>query len=237
MPIELQTNLALEATPIAPEHVVNIKWVTDFVAGKVKMPVRLVATANQAGTYTAASMQFEYTAAGETEIDGVELADGDRVLFAGQTDGTQNGIYHVLTAGTSTQETLLERSADFNDDSLISPGVTIPVTEGDEHADTTWKLTTEGTNLLDNVPLEFIPIKPFVGTAKYAETITGDGVKTTFDVEHKLGSTDVSVSIWNLTTKSWVLADVATVDNNTLEIGFAEPPAAAQGPYRIVVIG
>lgn len=27
MPIELQTNLSLEANPVAPEHVVNIKWV------------------------------------------------------------------------------------------------------------------------------------------------------------------------------------------------------------------
>lgn len=237
MPIELQTNIALETTPADPKHLVNMQWVTDFFMGQVKLPVRVVATTDQVGTYTAATKSFNYAATGPTVIDGETLALADRVLLAGQTDQTQNGIYSVWAVGNGGgTETVLERASDFNDSSLITSGVTIAVQEGDDHADTTWKLVTSGTITLDTTNLEFIPVTPATGAKKYAETITGDGVLTDFPIQHNLGDTDVSVSIWNMATKSIVLADVHTVDNNEVEIGFAEPPTAAQGPYRVVVI-
>lgn len=236
MPIEIQTNLSLEATPVAPEHVVNIKWVEDYVAGKLKAPVRLVATADQAGTYDPGDLTLTYTAAGEIEIDGHELEEDDRVLLVGQTDGTENGIYTVTTEGVGTTHTELTRAPDFDDDSRIFTGVTIAVTTGDDHANTTWRLITAGTIVLGTTALEFIPVTPATGAAKYAVTITGDGVATEFEVDHNLGDTDLSVSVWNLSTHSIVLVDVRTVNSNTIEIGFAEPPTAAQGPYRVVVI-
>ena len=198
MPIELQTNISLETTPTAPKHLVNMKWVEDYFSGRVKAPVRVVATTNQAGTYSSGNMEFHYTAHGETTIDGVDLDAGDRVLFVGQTDGRENGIYVVLTAGETGPPpvaTVLQRAPDFDDDSKINAGVTIAVTEGDDNADTTWKLITDGTNLLDNVALDFLQVPRTTGAAKYAETIVGDGVATEFDVVHNLADTDVSVTI------------------------------------------
>ena len=238
MPIELQTNINLETTPTAPKHLVNMQWVEDFFMGRMKAPVRVVATDDQAGTYSAATMEFTYTATGETDVDGVELELNDRVLLQAQSDGKENGIYVVTTAGTTTPPaaTVLQRAPDFDDDSKIQAGVTIAVTEGDEHAGTTWKLITDGTTLLDNVALEFIKVPAPSGAAKYAETITGDGVATEFDIDHNLGDEDVSVTIWNEATHGLVMCDVRIVDNNTVEIGFADPPAATQGPYRVVVI-
>ena len=236
MAIELQTNIALETTPVDPKHLVNIQWVQDFVTGKVKLPVAAVATTDQAGTYDAPTMTLTYTATGAVEIDDVTLALNERVLLVGQTDGTQNGIYTVAEVGNPTTPAELTRAADFNDSTHLVTGVTIGVTQGTQHADTTWKLVTGGTLVLDTTALEFIPVTPSTGAAKYAETITGDGTETDFEIEHNLGDTDVSVSIWNLTTHSMVLADVRTVDNNTVEVIFAEPPAASQGPYRVVVI-
>lgn len=237
MPIELQTNIALETTPSDPKHLVNIQWVADFFTGQVKAPVRVVANSDQDGTYTAATKSFNYTVTGPTVIDGKTLALGERVLFVGQNDKTQNGIYTVFAVGNGGgTETVLERAPDFNDSTLISPGVTVAVQEGDDHADTTWKLITSGTIILDTTNLEWIPVTPATGAKKHAETITGDGATTDFPIQHNLGDTDVSVSIWNLSTKSIVLADVHTVDNNEVEIGFAEPPTAAMGPYRVVVI-
>ena len=237
MPIELQTNIALETTPVAPEHLVNVKWVEDFVAGKIKAPVRLVATNDQAGTYTTSNMEFHFTAAGEIEFDDHELDHDDRVLLAGQTDGRHNGIYTVTTKGTGATHTVLTRAHDFDHDDKISSGVTVAVHEGDEHADTTWKLITPDPIVLDTTHLEFVPVTPTTGAAKFAVTIHGDGVDRDFQISHNLGSTDVSVSIWNLSTHSVVLTDVRTLNNNQVEIGFAEPPSAAHGPYRVVVIG
>jgi len=236
MPIELQTNIALETTPTAPEHLVNIQWVQDFFTGRVKMPVAVVATSDQAGTYDAPTMTFTYTATGEIEIDDMVLAQDERVLLVGQSDATQNGIYTVSVVGDPSTEGELMRAADFNDSSHLVTGVTIAVTQGTQHADTTWKLITGGTLVLDTTALEFIPVTPSTGAAKYASTITGDGTETEFEIVHNLGDTDVSVSLWNLSTHSMVLADVRTIDNNRVEIGFAEAPTAAQGPYRVVVI-
>ena len=54
MAIELFTNISLETTPIDPKHLVPMSWVEEFVAGRVKMPVRVVAVANLAGTYAPA---------------------------------------------------------------------------------------------------------------------------------------------------------------------------------------
>src|SRR5215831_3719263 len=99
MAIELQTNIALETTPVAPAHLVNIQWVQDFFTGRVKAPVAVVATTDQAGTYDAPTMTFTYTATGAIDIDDELLALNDRVLLVGQTDGTQNGIYTVSVVG------------------------------------------------------------------------------------------------------------------------------------------
>ena len=235
MPIELQTNLALIPEPAAPSHVVNVRWVTDFVAGLRKAPVRLVATVNQTGSFDATDLEFTYGAQGPIDIDGEEIEEDDRELFTGQSDHIENLVYTCTHKGVAgTDETVLTVAADFKTD--IQPGMTVSVTEGDDHADTNWKLVTSGTITLDSTNLEFIPVTPPTGAKKYAETITGDGATTDFPIQHNLGDTDVSVTIFNLATKSIVLADVHTVDNNEVEIGFAEPPTAAQGPYRVVVI-
>lgn len=237
MPIELQTNISLETTPVDPKHLVSMRWVQEFFTGRIKAPVRAVATTNQAGTYAPApDLTLTYTATGALVIDGVTLAVGDRVLLVGQSTATQNGIYTVTDAGSASTEAELTRATDFNESDLIYTGVTIAVNHGDAHANTTWKLITEGTLTLDATALEFISITPATGTAKYVSTITGDNTETEFVVQHNLGTIDVSVSIWNETTKSIVLTDVTIDDGNELTIGFAEPPSTSQ-IYRVVVIG
>lgn len=93
MGCEIQTNLILEATPSDPKHVVNAAWVTEFVTGKMKMPVRTVSAVNIAGAYSATEMTFKFSATGAAVINGVTLGLNDRVFLVGQTAATQNGIY------------------------------------------------------------------------------------------------------------------------------------------------
>lgn len=236
MPIELQTNLALECEPVDPSHVVNIRWVEQFFTGKVKAPVRVVSTVDLDGTPSTDHMTFVLTAAGPLVIDGVTLAVNDRVLLQGQANPEENGIYVVGNAGNGGPAEL-DRAADFADPSHIFTGVTIAVNQGTNHANTTWKLTSTGPFDIGVTGLDFISVTPTTGTAKYAETITGDGTETEFDIDHSLGTQDVSVSIRNLSTHGIVLADVTTVDNNTVEIGFCKAPEPSDGPYRVTVIG
>jgi hypothetical protein len=235
MAIELQTNIALETQPTDPAHLVNVQWVEEFFRGKIKMPVRLVATANIAGTYTAATHTLDVTAAGHLNIDSVAVAVGNRVLLTGQTAGTQNGVYTVEDTGNGGGAEL-KRASDFDDSSKLFTGVTLMVNEGTQHAATQWKLATTGTIILDTTALEFIPVTPVQAASKYAEDIQGDNTETDFEVEHELGTTDVAVTVRNLTTQAMVLTDVTVEDADTVIIGFADPPTPAQH-YRVVVMG
>lgn len=69
-------------------------------------------------------------------VDGVVLVAGNRVLVKDQTTGSQNGIY-VVAAGAWS------RAADFDENSEVTAGAVVPVTEGSSQADTLWMLTTD----------------------------------------------------------------------------------------------
>jgi len=74
-----------------------------------------------------------------TDIDGVTLADGDRVLVKNQTTAAENGIYVVSTSEAWT------RSSDADTSAEVTPGLFTFVEEGTAHADSGWVLTNNGT--------------------------------------------------------------------------------------------
>ena len=74
-----------------------------------------------------------------TAIDGVTLADGDRVLVKNQTTAAENGIYVVSTSEAWT------RSSDADTSAEVTPGLFTFVEEGTAHADSGWVLTNNGT--------------------------------------------------------------------------------------------
>ncbi len=80
-------------------------------------------------------------------IDGVTLADGDRVLVKNQTDASQNGIY---LAGSSPV-----RSADANASSEVTSGMFCFVEEGTVNGDNGFVLTTNDPITLDTTDLTF----------------------------------------------------------------------------------
>jgi hypothetical protein len=61
--------------------------------------------------------------------DGVTLAAGDRVLVAGQSTGSQNGLYTVLTLGSGSNGTWT-RAFDANDGTRLSAGMQTTIGEG-----------------------------------------------------------------------------------------------------------
>ena len=95
-------------------------------------------------------------------IDGVNLADKDRVLLAGQTTQSQNGIY---TWSVSNNQ--LTRALDADSIFELSPGSKVYVEEGNTLSKTTWILVTQGV-------------------------ITPGTTNLVFAKESRVGSTDVS---------------------------------------------
>ena len=126
-------------------------------------------------------------------VDGVTLADDDRVLVTAQSTGTQNGLYIVSTVGTGSNGTWV-RTSDGNETGEIEAGMIVMVTEGTVYADTQWKLITDNPIIIGSTTLTF--------TQNYsANSISG-------------GTSNVSVySNANVTISSAGTANVLTVSS------------------------
>ncbi len=81
-------------------------------------------------------------------IDGVTLADGDRVLVKDQSTGSENGIY---TAGSSPA-----RATDANVSAEVTSGMFCFVEEGTVNGDNGFVLTTNDAITLDSTALSFV---------------------------------------------------------------------------------
>ena len=119
-----------------------------------------------------------------TVVDSVTLSAGDRVLVAGQSTGSQNGLYQVSVLGTGSNGTWI-RSVDGNQTGEIDAGMIVMVTEGDIYKDTQWKLTTNDPIVIGVTALTFEQNSAFAfgnifanGTAVLAD-IVGDTVTFT----------------------------------------------------------
>jgi hypothetical protein len=119
-----------------------------------------------------------------TVVDSVTLSAGDRVLVAGQSTGSQNGLYQVSVLGTGSNGTWI-RSVDGNETGEIDAGMIVMVTEGDIYKDTQWKLTTNDPIVIGVTALTFEQNSAFAfgnifanGTAVLAD-IVGDTVTFT----------------------------------------------------------
>jgi hypothetical protein len=119
-----------------------------------------------------------------TVVDSVTLSAGDRVLVAGQSTASQNGLYQVSVLGAGSNGTWI-RSVDGNETGEIDAGMIVMVTEGDIYKDTQWKLTTNDPIVIGVTALTFEQNSAFAfgnifanGTAVLAD-IVGDTVTFT----------------------------------------------------------
>jgi phage-related tail fiber protein len=125
------------AAGVAATDGVNKQQLDSLLNGMdVKKSVRLASTSN-------------LILAGSTNVDGVAVADGDRVLAKNQTVGYLNGIYVVNTGG------VWSRSDDADETGKVTAGMAVWVTEGDTQADTGWVLVTDDNITLGTTNLTF----------------------------------------------------------------------------------
>lgn len=112
-----------------------------------KQAVRVVTTENVTLVAGASS-------GAPNQVDGVNLSTGNRILVKGQTNKAQNGLYQVETVGAGNSGTWI-RTNDANNNGEIDPGMLVMVTEGEEYADTLWKLVTNGEIIIGQTELTF----------------------------------------------------------------------------------
>jgi hypothetical protein len=77
-------------------------------------------------------------------VDGVTLVAEDRVLVKSQSTPAQNGIYKVVTVGT-TDDGVWERVEDFFTDDVVEKGLIVFVSGGTVGAKRGYMLTSAGT--------------------------------------------------------------------------------------------
>ena len=124
-------------------------------------------------------------------IDGVTLADGDRVLVKNQTTGSQNGIY---VAGASPA-----RAADANSNADVTSGLFVFVEEGTANADQGYVLTTNDDITVDSTALTFTQFSG-AGAVEAGDGLSRSGTTLSVNVGNTLQIASDTVNIKGVTT-------------------------------------
>lgn len=125
--------------PVAGSDAANKAYVDSLIGGTWKGPVRVASTVNIP------------VLSGLLNIDGIVVADGDRVLVKNQAAPIENGIYTAAVGAWS-------RSGDLDVGSSAA-GIAVIVNEGVVNDDTFWVCTTaEGSDVVGTDPLAFAQI-------------------------------------------------------------------------------
>jgi hypothetical protein len=216
----------------------------------IKAPVRAASTTN-------------LTLSGTQTVDGVALVAGDRVLAAGQTTGSANGIY-VVASGAWT------RATDADENTELAGGTLVVVTAGTANGDSLWGIISDGAITIGTTATTWARIiAGSSGTFSIAGaglTATGstvavqpgngiiaDGSSTRVDpavvvrkfsttlgagtntavVTHNLNTEDIQVQVRDVATKDLVFVGATVTGVNTLSIEFGAAVSANQ--YRVTV--
>jgi hypothetical protein len=168
-----------------------------------------------------------------SQVDGVSISVGDRVLVTAQDPSNENGIYQVQTLGTGSNGTWI-RSLDTNQTGELEAGTIVMVTEGTTYADTQWKLTTNNPIIIGTTPLTFEQNSAYAfgniyanGTAVLANSV---GSTVTFTAGNNIQITG------NNTSKS-VTIGVTGISLNSISNGTSNVNVVSSGGNVTVGVG
>jgi hypothetical protein len=167
------------------------------------------------------------TLSGTQTVDGVALAAGDRVLVAGQTDATTNGIYDVA-AGAWTRDADSDSSAEFSSNWIVT------VAQGSINGDSLWQQSTDGVVTLGTSALVFKKIGMQAITDGYTTTSPATAAGGSWTVTHGLASTFVLAQVRRTNSPmDYVDCYIAVTDANNITV---QPDISfAAGEYTVLI--
>lgn len=136
-----------------------------------KQPVRVVAT-------SAGNISTAYQA-GAT-VDGVTLAEDDRILLTAQTGGTANGIYVVAGTAVGTPTRAYDMDSPYE-----CVGALVYVVTGSGYAGTIWRCTNTTIPNVGTDPLTFSQLVSSGSSVTPASTVTDE---TTWGISPSVGT-------------------------------------------------
>jgi hypothetical protein len=168
-------NISLKIDPavvLATRDYVDSRILEELSKLDIKQSVRAATTAN-------------INLVGLQVVDGVSLNAGDRVLVKNQTAAKDNGPY-VAAVGAWV------RAKDADNNTKVTPNLTVAVEVGATQADTIWQLVTDGPIVVGTTALTFKDITD--GFARlFSPTFSGNPTAPTpaqFDSSKSLATTE-----------------------------------------------
>ena len=150
----------------------------------------------KAACQAASTANITITAPGAT-LDGVTVANGDRVLLKDQTDPIENGIWVFNGAAAA-----MTRATDADEDSEVKRGLYTFITDGSANASSGWMLNTPNPITVGTTPLNFVQFSGggsnYTGTANRI-TITG----TQIDIASTYVGQASLTTLGTITTGVW----------------------------------
>jgi len=176
----------------------------------------LISVANVGGTFTVSTTAINYSHPTQTAISvtgtGASVIDSVTVDTLGHTTAVTKRTLTLANLGYTG-------ATDANN--YVLPNATTAVTGGVEIATTTEAST--GT-LGSNYAVTPAGVKKFVDDRKFKASI-GDGTDVSIAVTHNLGTTDVIVQLFDVSSGDTVYADVVRTSTNVVTVDFGAAPA------------
>ena len=166
--------------------------------------------------------QLALTGSTPLTVDGVTLADKDRVLLRGQTAGAENGIYVAAISGGSY---ILSRAKDADTDKEVLPNMLVPVAEGSTNVDKIFQLVTNAPIVVGSTSLVFTDV--LVGIANKADR----------DLSNLSTPTAINQNLIFSKTQASIIADNTqiTKTNATLTVRAGNGIAGQRGNLNLYV--
>ena len=196
-------------------------------------------------------------------IDGVTMTAGDRVLVRQQSTGSQNGIYVWNGAAVAATRSADANTADELEAACVTveegtdSGVTFRQTAVNftlESGGVAWttfgtaaptasestagiaEIATQGETDTGSDDARFVtPLKlaTWSGRVRKHSALIGDGSATQFDVTHNFESTQVLVSVFEVSSGDEVVCAVKRQSANVVRLNFTVAPTSDQ--FRVVI--
>jgi hypothetical protein len=181
--------------------------------------------------------------ADQAEIDAKAYTDTrESAITTAYESYTSTAISNLIDGAPGLLDTLNEIAAAINDDANYFTTVTNAIAEKQDTLTAGNGIdidSSENISVKLGAGLSFdgsgnVTVAESYGVRKFATSI-GDGNTTVFQVTHSLGTRDISVTIYDNSTKAEVFADVIHNTDSVVTISFASAPSSNE--FRIVVIG